>query len=85
MLPFRLIVPPTIRFARLLFHREALSRDHGFIKNGQSLRDDAVHRDPFSRTDEKNIAGENIRDGDVGLGAVPENPGGLWLQAEQLS
>ena len=70
--------------ARLLFDRDALARQRGFIDRGRALEHHAVDRHALARLDDEHIAGLHLGGGDDVLCAVALDGRGLGRKVHEL-
>jgi len=64
-------------------HGQALPGQHRGIDGRVALGDHAIDGDAFPGADDDVVAGADLVDGDVGLGPVAQNAGGIGTQAHQ--
>ncbi|GJE32607.1 hypothetical protein LDDCCGHA_2795 [Methylobacterium oxalidis] len=71
------------RRARRLADRRGLARDHALVDEARPRHDRAVRRDALARADPHDVADPEGVEGDLGLGTVAQDAGGLRREAEE--
>ena len=72
------------RVANLLLHRQAFPGEHRFIDGRVALNNPPVDRDLLPRPDDNDLANLYFGNRDVHLLPVPDDPGCLCLQPQEL-